>query len=230
MSVALNRPCRHSRTPLGVASLIDLPPSASQVESNPAAIPSTPPAPAATDPDPAAVVGEIERYLAGRSYESNRSLVTLLFTDIVGSTRHAAQLGDRRWRNLLEEHHIAVRRELAYFGGCEVDSAGDGFLATFDLPSRAVRCAGAIVDAVRLLGLEIRAGLHAGECERLDDKVVGIAVHVGGRIAASAAPGEVLVSNTVKDLVGGSDLRFEDRGVHTLKGIPDPWHLFLATR
>jgi class 3 adenylate cyclase len=150
----------------------------------------------------------------------------VLFTDIVGSTERAAALGDRRWRELLEGHHAAVRRELGRFRGREVDTAGDGFLATFDGPERGVRCARAVSEGVRALGLEVRAGLHTGEVELLDDKVSGLAVHIGARVAAAAGPGEVLVSSTVKDLVAGSGLRFQDRGLQPLKGIPGEWHLF----
>jgi class 3 adenylate cyclase len=153
-------------------------------------------------------------------------LATVLFTDIVGSTERAAELGDRRWVDLLDEHHGVVRRALDRFRGREVDTAGDGFLATFDGPARAIRCAGAIVEGVRGLGLEVRAGLHTGECELAGDDVRGIAVHIGARVAALAGPGEVLVSSTVKDLVVGSGIEFEDRGEHALKGIPGAWRLF----
>jgi class 3 adenylate cyclase/pimeloyl-ACP methyl ester carboxylesterase len=159
-----------------------------------------------------------------------RMLATVLFTDIVGSTERAAELGDRRWGELLGAHHAAVRRELARFGGREVDTAGDGFLATFDGPARAIRCACAVGDAVRPLGIEVRAGLHTGECELIGEKVGGIAVHIGARVAARAGPGEVLVSSTVKDLVSGSDIRFEDRGTHALKGIPGEWRLFAVNQ
>jgi class 3 adenylate cyclase len=153
-------------------------------------------------------------------------LLTLLFTDIVGSTAHAAELGDQRWQGLLERHHALVRRQLERFGGREVDTAGDGFFAVFDGPARAVRCGQAICAAVRAVGVEIRAGLHTGECELAGTQVRGIAVHIGARIAAAAGPGEVLVSSTVKDLVAGSGLRFEDRGEHQLKGVPEAWRLF----
>ena len=149
----------------------------------------------------------------------------MLFTDIVGSTRLAAELGDQRWRDLLASHYALVRRELHAFRGREVKTVGDGFLATFDGPARAIRCACAIRDAVRPLGIEIRAGLHTGECELMGDDVGGIAVHIGARVAAGAAPGEVLVSSTVKDLVAGSGLRFADRGAHTLHGVPGEWRL-----
>jgi Adenylate cyclase, family 3 (some proteins contain HAMP domain) len=140
-------------------------------------------------------------------------LATVLFTDIVGSTERATELGDRRWREVLEQHHALVRSELARARGREVDTAGDGFFAAFDGPARAVRCAKSIVDGVQGLGIAVRSGLHTGECELLDGKVAGIAVHTGARVAAHAGPGEVLVSSTVKDLVAGSGLEFEDRGV-----------------
>jgi class 3 adenylate cyclase len=178
--------------------------------------------------DADAIVDEIEEFLTGVRHgpEPDRVLATVLFTDIVGSTERAAALGDRRWRELLEGHHAAVRRELGRFRGREVDTAGDGFLATFDGPERGVRCARAVSEGVRALGLEVRAGLHTGEVELLDDKVSGLAVHIGARVAAAAGPGEVLVSSTVKDLVAGSGLRFQDRGLQPLKGIPGEWHLF----
>jgi class 3 adenylate cyclase len=157
---------------------------------------------------------------------SERVLATILFTDIVGSTELASRLGDSAWRNLLERHHAVVRRELARFQGRELDTAGDGFFAAFDGPARAVRAASAIRDSLRALELEIRAGLHTGECEISDGKIAGIAVSIGARVASLAAPGEVLVSSTVKDLVAGSGLKFEDRGEHQLKGIADAWRLF----
>ena len=153
-------------------------------------------------------------------------LATVLFTDIVGATERASRVGDRNWHDLLDSHHELVRRELERFRGREIDTAGDGFLATFDGPARAVRCACAISDGVRSLGLEIRAGLHTGECELMGDKLGGIAVHTGARVAAEAQAGEVLVSSTVKDLVAGSGLAFLDRGVQSLKGIPGEWRLF----
>ena len=153
-------------------------------------------------------------------------LATVLFTDIVRSTERAAALGDRGWRELLANHHTVVRRELRRFRGREVKTLGDGFLATFDGPARGIRCACAIRDGVRPLGIEIRAGLHTGECAVMGDDVGGIAVHIGARVAASAAPSEVLVSSTVKDLVAGSDLRFVDRGTHNLHGVPGEWRLF----
>jgi class 3 adenylate cyclase len=160
----------------------------------------------------------------------DRVLATVLFTDIVDSSGTAARLGDRAWRELLEQHHALVRSRLTRFRGVEIDTAGDGFLASFDGPARAIACACAIVDGVRDLGLEVRAGLHTGECELVDGKVAGIAVHTGARVLALAEMGEVLVSSTVKDLVAGSDLRFEDRGEHHLKGISDPWRVFAVVR
>ena len=173
---------------------------------------------------------EIEGFVTGskpnHDMSSDRVLATVLFTDIVGSTESAVQLGDARWRDLLDDHHDRVRDELARYGGREIATAGDGFLATFDGPARGVRCAQAIGTAVRGLGIEIRAGLHTGEIELAGDDVRGIAVHIGARVAALAGPSEVLVSSTVKDLVAGSGLVFEDRGEHELKGVPDPWHLY----
>jgi len=161
--------------------------------------------------------------------EPERILATVLFTDIVESTTRAAALGDRAWREVLERHHELVRRLLSRFRGSEMDVAGDGFFATFDGPARAIRCALAIVRAMRELGLEVRAGLHTGECELVEGKVAGIAVHTGARVAARAPAGEVLVSSTVKDLVAGSKIAFEERGVHELKGIPGKWQLFAVT-
>lgn len=174
------------------------------------------------------VVDEIEAFLTGvrRGPESDRVLATVLFTDIAGSTELAARIGDRAWRDLLERHHALVRRELERWRGREVDTAGDGFLATFDGPARAVRCAGAVVDSVRELGLEVRAGVHTGEVELADAAVRGIAVHIGARVAALARPGEVLVSRTVVDLVAGSGIAFADRGEHALKGVPGSWRLY----
>jgi class 3 adenylate cyclase len=172
-----------------------------------------------------------ERFVAKLSGRvgAERVLATILFTDIVGSTERAATLGDSAWRQLLERHHAVVRRELARFQGRELDTAGDGFFAAFDGPARAVLAASAIRDSLRALELEIRAGLHTGECEVSDGKVAGIAVSIGARIASLAEPGEILVSSTVKDLVAGSDLRFEARGEHRLKGVPEPWRLFALT-
>jgi len=162
----------------------------------------------------------------GWEAEPDRVLATVLLTDIVGSTERAATLGDRAWRELLQKHHETVRSQLARFRGQEMDTAGDGFFATFDGPARAIRCALATRDGVRELDLDVRAGLHTGECELVDGKAGGIAVHIGARVAALAKPGEVLVSSTVKDLVAGSGIAFEDRGEHQLKGISEPWHLF----
>jgi len=176
---------------------------------------------------------EIERFLrevwetgGWDEAEPERMLATVLFTDIVDSTMKAIELGDRHWRELLERHNALVRRELLRHRGREVDSAGDGFLATFDGPARAIRCAAAIVDGVRELGVTVRAGLHTGECEIADGKVAGIAVHTGARVAAQAHANEVLVSSTVKDLVAGSGIAFIERGSHELKGIPGEWRLF----
>ena len=166
----------------------------------------------------------ISRLTSGSPAE--RVLATVLFTDIVGSTELAGRLGDTAWRELLERHHAIVRRELARFRGRELDTAGDGFFASFDGPARAVQAAAALREPLREIGLEIRAGLHTGEFEVSDGKIVGIAVSIGARISSLAGAGEVLVSSTVKDLVGGSGLRFEDRGEHQLKGVPEPWHLF----
>jgi class 3 adenylate cyclase/pimeloyl-ACP methyl ester carboxylesterase len=173
-------------------------------------------------------LNEIEHFVRGltRAPEADRVLATVLFTDIVGSTKRASELGDRPWAELLGRHHAAVRRELERFRGHEVDTAGDGFFATFDGPARAVRCALAVRNAVRPLGLEIRAGLHTGEVELSDGSMRGLAVHVGQRVLAQAEPGEVLVSSTVKDLAAGSGIAFSDRGMHALKGVPDEWRLF----
>jgi class 3 adenylate cyclase len=164
-----------------------------------------------------------------RAPEPDRVLATILFSDIVGSTAKAAELGDARWRELLSGHHAQVRRQLARFRGVELDTAGDGFFARFDGPARAIRCALAIRDAVREVGLEVRLGLHAGECEVVDAKVAGIAVAIGARVSARAAAGEVLVSQTVKDLVAGSGITFEDRGRAELKGVPGQWRLYSVT-
>jgi class 3 adenylate cyclase len=150
----------------------------------------------------------------------------VLFTDIVGSTAKAAALGDRGWRELLEAHHERVRRQLVRYRGRELDTAGDGFLASFDGPARAIRCACAIMDSVRQLGHDLRVGLHTGECEVLEGKVGGIAVHIGARVAAEASPGEVLVSSTVKDLVAGSGIEFRERGTAQLRGVPGQWRIF----
>jgi class 3 adenylate cyclase len=173
------------------------------------------------------LVDEVEDFLTGSrpAPASDRVLATVLFTDIVGATERASELGDRRWREVLEQHHAMVRRELERFRGREVDTAGDGFLATFDGPARAVRCARAIQEALAQLGLDVRAGLHTGEVELSDGGVAGIAVHTGARVAALAEGGEVLVSSTVRDLVSGSGIAFEDRGDQELKGV-GVWRLY----
>ncbi len=178
--------------------------------------------------DQGEVVDEIEEFLTGirPAPQLDRMLATVLFTDIVGSTERAASLGDKAWRDVLDQHHASVRRELGHFRGQEISTTGDGFLATFDGPARAVRCAVAIRDRLRESGLEVRAGVHTGECERMGDNIGGLAVHIGSRVAGLAAPGEVLASSTVKDLVAGSGIVFEDRGAHSLKGIPGEWRLF----
>jgi pimeloyl-ACP methyl ester carboxylesterase len=177
--------------------------------------------------DTDSIVDEVEEFLTGarRGPEPDRVLATVLFTDIVGSTEKATELGDRRWRELLERHHDLVRRQLARYQGRELDTAGDGFFATFDGPARAIRAAQAIAGGVRQLGLEIRAGVHTGECERHEGKIAGIAVSAGARVAGAASASEVLVSQTVKDLVAGSGISFEDRGEHELKGV-GAWRLY----
>ena len=174
------------------------------------------------------ILREIETFVAGIAGppSSDRQLSTVLFTDIVGSTQLAADLGDARWRELLERHRVFVRRELERHRGREVDTAGDGFFATFDGPARAVHCAHAIREGVAEQGIEIRAGLHTGEVEVLQEGLAGVAVHIGQRILGEAEPGEVLVSSTVKDLTAGAGLEFEDRGLHALKGVPEEWRLF----
>jgi pimeloyl-ACP methyl ester carboxylesterase len=174
------------------------------------------------------ILDEIREFLTGvrEPAEPDRVLATVLFTDIVGSTERARELGDRRWRDLVERHHDVVRRELERFRGREVDTAGDGFFATFDGPARAIRSAKAITASVRGLGLEVRAGLHTGEVELVGEAVRGIAVHTGARVAAEAGPSEVLVSQTVKDLVAGSGIELEDRGARELKGVPGEWRLY----
>ena len=184
-----------------------------------------------TSPGPAdqdALLDEVEEFLTGSRHgrEAERALATVLFTDIVGSTEMAARLGDRRWRDLLERHDAIVRRQLAVHRGHEVKTMGDGFLATFDGPARAIRCARAIEESVREIGLEVRAGIHSGEVELIGDDVGGMAVNIGARIGALAEPGEVLVSSTVRELVVGSGLDFAERGTHDLKGAPGEWHLF----
>jgi len=181
--------------------------------------------------DPDRMLEELQEFLTGTRPvpDPDRVLMTLLFTDIVGSTRRASELGDRRWRELLDAHHALVRRELDRFRGREVDTAGDGFFATFDGPARAVRAACAIRDGVRALGLEIRAGVHTAECELAGESVRGIAVHAAARVAAEAGAGQVLASSTVRDLVAGSGIEFEDRGTVELRGVGE-WPLFEAVR
>ena len=178
--------------------------------------------------DADAVLDEVEEFLTGvrPAPEHDRVLATVLFTDIVGSTERASRVGDRAWTHLVDRHHALVREELSRFRGREIDTAGDGFLAVFDGPGRAVRCAEAIVSAIRALDLEVRAGVHTGEIELTGDKVRGIAVHIGARVAALAAPSEVLVSATVRDLVAGSGIEFEERGTFPLKGVPGDWRLY----
>jgi pimeloyl-ACP methyl ester carboxylesterase len=175
-----------------------------------------------------AVVDEIEEFLTGArgAVEPDRVLTTVMFIDVVGSTERAAELGDRRWSEILESYRAVVRAELARFRGREVETAGDGLLATFDGPARAIRCGWAVTRGLHSLEIEARAGLHTGECEVVGEKLAGIAVHTGARVAELAAPGEVLVSNTVKDLVAGSGIRFADRGRRVLKGVPGRWRLF----
>ncbi len=175
-----------------------------------------------------AALAEIREFLTGvrEAPEPDRVLATVVFTDLAGSTERARELGDRRWRELLERHHAAVRRELARFSGRELDTAGDGFLAAFDGPARAIRCARSVVAAVGELGLQARAGVHTGECEVLGDKLAGVAVHVGARVAAQARPGEVLVSSTVRDLIAGSGIELEDRGLVALKGLEGERRLY----
>jgi pimeloyl-ACP methyl ester carboxylesterase len=182
--------------------------------------------------DTDALVDEVEEFLTGirRGSEPDRVLATILFTDIVDSTATAASLGDRAWHDLLQAHQTGVRRELARFRGREIDTAGDGFFCAFDGPARAVRCAGAIRETAAALGIRLRSGLHTGECEVMRDKLGGLAVHMGARVAALAGPGEILVSSTVQDLVAGSGLRFADRGLHALKGVPGTWRLFAVER
>lgn len=178
--------------------------------------------------DADAILEEIEEFFTGERphRKSDRVLATIMYTDIVASTDRLTAVGDRKWHDLLEAHNAIVRKELARFRGREVSTAGDSFLATFDGPARAIRCARAISEAVRPLGIEVRAGLHTGECEIMGDDIAGIAVHTGARVAALASGGEVLVSSTVKDLVAGSGIEFIDRGSHALKGVPGEWRIF----
>jgi pimeloyl-ACP methyl ester carboxylesterase len=191
-------------------------------------LPSTDHLPWAADVD--AIVDEIEEFVTGERHvrEPDRILATILFTDIVGSTDRAAAMGDQRWRDLLQGFYARVRGEFRQYRGIEVGTAGDGVLARFDGPARAIRCAQSVANAVHALGIEVRTGLHTGECELIGDNVGGIAVHTAARVAALAQPAEVLVSHTVKDLVAGSGIRFEGRGTHTLKGVPGEWPLFAA--
>jgi class 3 adenylate cyclase len=181
--------------------------------------------------DSEAILGELEEFLTGTRHERepDRMLATVMFTDIVDSTQRAADMGDRHWRDLLERHDQLFRRSLERHRGREVKRTGDGFLATFDGPARAIRCAASITEAVEELGLELRAGLHTGECEVMSDDVGGLAVHIAARVMSCADAGEVLVSSTVKDLVVGSGIDFEDRGTHDLRGVPGDWRLFRVT-
>ncbi len=174
------------------------------------------------------LIGEIEEFLTGarQSGEAERIMATILFTDIVDSTIKAREVGDRAWGDLLERYHGVVRKELARFNGREMDTAGDGFFAAFDRPARAIECARSIREAVGSLDFQVRAGLHAGECEVLGKKLGGIVVHIAARVMALAAPGEILVSETVKSLLIGSNLPFDDRGIHQLKGVPAEWRLY----
>lgn len=170
----------------------------------------------------------IEEFLTGREHkeaDADRILKTVVFTDIVDSTQQAAVLGDRRWRAVLDDHDLATRREIDRFGGLEINTTGDGFLAAFDGPARAIRCATAIAVSARPLGIDVRAGVHTGECEARGDDLAGMTVHIGARVESLAGPGEVLVTSTVRDLVVGSGLEFEDRGIHELKGVPGKWNL-----
>ena len=178
--------------------------------------------------DSEAILQEIEEFVTGERHvpEPERVLATVMFADIVESTERAAAVGDRRWRELLENYQSLVRQQLGQFRGREIDTAGDGFLAAFDGPARAIRCAAAVRDRSRSQGIDIRAGLHTGECEIMGDKLGGIAVHIGSRVAGKAAPGEIVVSQTVRDLVAGSGLNFAERGAHALKGVPGEWRLY----
>lgn len=180
---------------------------------------------------PDQILDEVESFLTGvrRGPDPDRVLATILFTDLVGSTETAVEVGDRRWAGLIEAHHSVVRQELERYRGQELDVAGDGFFASFDGPARAVRCATAIRDGLARIGLRVRAGIHTGECERVEGKLAGLAVVIGARISGRATEGEVLVSGTVRDLVAGSGLEFEDRGEHELKGVPGSWRLYAVS-
>ncbi|MBI5878364.1 MAG: adenylate/guanylate cyclase domain-containing protein [Chloroflexi bacterium] len=174
------------------------------------------------------LLAEVQEFLTGirEAHEPDRVLVTVMFVDIVGSTERAVQLGDGAWRDLLDRYYAIARQQLARFRGREIGTAGDGIFATFDGPARAIRCGSSVADAVRVLGIDVRVGIHSGECEVTGDKIGGIAVHTGARIGGLAGPGETLISSTVKDLVAGSGIRFEDRGRHALKGVPGEWMLY----
>ena len=173
-------------------------------------------------------IDELGEFLTGQrpTVEVDRILTTVLFTDIVGSTARAASLGDHRWRSLLDTHDRTVREHLRKFRGREVNTTGDGFMASFDGPARAIRCAQAVMEATSSLGIDLRAGIHTGECEVRGDDLVGLAVHIAARVGALASSGAVMVSSTVKDLVVGSGIEFDDRGTHALKGVPDEWQLY----
>lgn len=177
--------------------------------------------------NPEHVLAEVKHFLTGKKdmHDVDRAVVTVLFTDIVDSTKLASELGDTAWRDLLDAHNAAVRRELAIHRGKEVKSTGDGFHAVFDGPARAIRCGLAIREAINRIGVSVRIGMHTGECELRSDQIEGVAVHIAARVAALAQGGEVLVSQTVKDLVAGANFNFEDRGVHALKGVPDKWRV-----
>ena len=180
------------------------------------------------NPESAPDLDEIEQFLTGTRHVqvADRVLTTVLYTDIVGSTERAATMGDRRWHELLDTHDTVIRRELTRFRGREVNTTGDGFLAAFDGPARAIQCARAITVEAQAIGVDVRAGLHTGECEVRGDDLAGIAVHIGARVAAKAGPREVLVSSTVRDLVAGSGIEFADQGEHELKGVPGTWRLY----
>jgi class 3 adenylate cyclase len=174
------------------------------------------------------IVDEIEEFLTGRRGGAGptRTVATVMFTDVVGSTEHARALGDRAWADLIEVHNTRVRTELRRFGGREIDTAGDGFFASFDSPASAIKCARAVHGSMGEIGVDLRIGLHTGECDVVGDKLRGIAVHIGARVASKAGAGETLVSQTVRDLVAGSGIEFHDRGLHELRGVPDEWHLY----